>query len=271
MRGFWIVVICLLGLGPLANAAPKADLWAYWQASNEANAAQVDHSAWQQLLDRYLLADHPSGITRFNYAAVSKADLALLDDYLQQLQAIDPRRYAKAEQFAYWVNLYNALTVQRVLHAYPVDSILKVEGGIFRRGPWHKKHLQIANQRLSLNDIEHRILRPIWQDSRIHYAVNCASLGCPNLQPWAYRADQIEQQLKQAAKDYLQHDRGVRLLANGQLQLSKIFDWYQSDFGESEAAMLNHLMPYLSAQQQQALHGFSGPIEYRYDWDLNKP
>lgn len=271
MRGFWIVVICLLGFGPLANAAPKAELWAYWQTSNEENAAQVDHSPWQQLLDRYLVANHPSGITRFNYAAVSKSDLTLLADYLQQLQAIDPRRYAKAEQFAYWTNLYNALTVQRVLHAYPVDSILKVEGGIFRRGPWHKKHLQIANQRLSLNDIEHRILRPIWQDSRIHYAVNCASLGCPNLQPQVYRAEQIEQQLDQAAKDYLQHDRGVSLLTNGQLRLSKIFTWYQEDFGGSDEKLLETLLPYLSPKQQREVENYSGPIQYHYDWDLNQP
>lgn len=271
MRALLFAAICLLGFGSLASAAPKAELWPFWQASNEASTATVDHAAWQQILDRYLLVNHPSGISRFDYEAVSKSDVELLDSYLLQLQALDPRNHSKAEQYAYWVNLYNALTVQRVLLAYPVDSILKVDGGIFRRGPWNKKYLTIADQRLSLNDIEHRILRPIWQDPRIHFAVNCASLGCPNLLARAYSAKHMEMQLDEAAREYLGHKRGLSLSSGGVLKLSKIFSWYQSDFGTSEAGVLKTLSAYLPRPLQQKLEGFAGPIEYHYDWALNQP
>lgn len=265
---FWL----LLGsvIAPL-QAAPKAELWSFWQAANEASSATIDHAAWQQLLDRYLDANHPSGISRFDYAAVGEQDQAKLDSYLERLQQLDPRTYSKPEQFAYWVNLYNAATVAKVLAAYPVDSILKVDGGLFRRGPWNKKYFRIAGQAVSLNDIEHRILRPIWQDERIHYAVNCASLGCPNLQPMAFQADQLEFQLEQAARDYLQHSRGFQLLPNGDLKLSKIFAWYQADFGSDEASLLRRLKPYLRPAQQAALAHFGGQIDYHYDWALNHP
>lgn len=255
----------------LAAAAPKAELWGFWQVSNETSTKVIDHSLWQSLLDGYLDAEHPSGVSRFDYAAVSEQDKKSLDNYLLQLQAVDPRGYRLVEQKAYWLNLYNALTVQRVLEAYPVDSILKVDGGLFRRGPWNKKYLTIAGQRLSLNDIEHRILRPIWQDPRIHFAVNCASIGCPNLQPKVYLASELERQLDQAAADYLRHPRAVEWVSSGLLQLSKIFEWYGDDFGVNESALLKSLQPYLPAAQAARLAGFQGRIEYRYDWELNQP
>ena len=265
---FWL----LLGsvIAPL-QAAPKAELWPFWQAANESNSATINHAPWQQLLDRYLDANHPSGINRFDYAAVSKQDQAKLNSYLAQLQQLDPRAYSKAEQFAYWVNLYNAATVAKVLAAYPVDSILKVDGGLFRRGPWNKKYFSIAGQAVSLNDIEHRILRPIWQDERIHYAVNCASLGCPNLLPTVFQADQLEKQLDQATRDYLQHPRGLIVQPNGELLLSKIFDWYQMDFGADESALLEQLKPQLTSAQRRELERFNGRIRYHYDWSLNQP
>lgn len=252
------------------SAAPKADLWPYWQMADRHNAATVDHSQWQRLLDNYLDAEHASGVNRFNYAAVSQADTQALQNYIQTLQSIDPRQLNRNEQKAYWINLYNAHTVQLVLDAYPVKSILKVQGGIFSRGPWNKKTLDIAGQKLSLNDIEHRILRPIWQDSRIHFAVNCASIGCPNLLPQVFTAATTEQLLEQAARQYLAHPRGLAL-ADSSLRLSKIFDWYQSDFGSNETLMLRSLQRYVAADIAKRLENFSGDIEYHYDWDLNQP
>lgn len=261
----------LLCFCSIATAAPKADLWGFWQASNADSIESISHSPWQSLLDRYVDAEHPSGITRFDYAAVSEADQQALDAYLLQLQEVDPRAYRKSEQMAYWLNLYNALTVQRVLAAYPVDTILKVDGGFFRRGPWNKKYLTIAGQKLSLNDIEHRILRPIWNDPRIHFAVNCASIGCPNLQPTVYAASELERQLDKAAVDYLTHARGMELVSNELLKLSQIFEWYSDDFGGAESAVLKSLLQYLPSDAAPRLADFSGNIEYQYDWDLNQP
>lgn len=108
---------------------------------------------------------------------MSLASKQQLKRYIQQMASLDPRDYKKQEQFAYWVNLYNALTVQLVLDNYPTSSIKKLGKGFFSFGPWDDDIIRVAGKKLTLNDIEHRILRPIWRDKRIHYVVNCASLG----------------------------------------------------------------------------------------------
>ena len=163
-----------------AQAAPGAELWAFWKQSNEANTETIDHSTWQTILDTHLIT-LTDGRTAFRYQAVSAQHKATLANYLAELAARDPRRYSRDTQMAYWINLYNALTVQVVLDHPNKKSILRMGGGWLPRGPWDDDAIQIADQTLTLNDIEHRILRPIWQDHRIHFAVNCASYSCPKL------------------------------------------------------------------------------------------
>lgn len=253
-------------------AAPKADLWDFWLPINsipEQQGSTIDHRVWQQILDTYLDANHSSGVNRFNYSAVSVSDKGLLEAYLKALQAIDPRKYPKAEQQAYWINLYNALTVQRILAAYPVSSITKVGGGFFSRGPWDEPAANINGKSLTLNDIEHRILRPIWKDARIHFAVNCASIGCPNLSPAAYTGKNVDGQLEAAAKEYLAHNRSAMFDGNT-LVLSKIFDWYQEDFGTSEWAMLKTIAKYAPESKAARIREYSSRVKYDYDWALNE-
>ena len=178
-----LIGAALLVVAPtIALAAPTSALLDFWNVSDETNAETIDHSAWQSLLTTYL-SSHPSGVSRFDYAALkaNAEDAAKLVGYLAHLQAHDPRAYARAEQKAYWINFYNALTVQVVVNAYPVDSIRDIhESWIPLSGPWDDVHATVAGQELTLNNIEHGILRPIWGDNRIHYAANCASYGCPN-------------------------------------------------------------------------------------------
>ena len=133
-----------------------------------------------------------------------------------------------------------------------------------------KKLIEVEGQKISLNDIEHRILRPIWQDHRIHYAVNCASLSCPNLYHQAYTAENIETILAFSENAYIKSDRGARLESGNKLILSSIFDWYQSDFGENEDALLLYLTPFFPEHIQQAIENNSSiKIDYEYDWSLN--
>lgn len=245
---------------------------AFWAARDDANAATIDHSAWQEILDVYLRPDHPSGINRFDYGGL-KANAnhsAGLAAYLQGLQAIDPRRYSGAEQKAYWINFYNALTVQLVANAHPVESIRDMGDDWFIPGPWNDVHANVAGQGLTLNDIEHEILRPIWQDNRIHYAVNCASFGCPDLAAQAYTSANTEQLLEDGARAYVNHPRGATL-ENGDLTLSSIYDWYQEDFDGSEAGVLEHLVEYAEPNLAARLREFGGDIDYAYDWALNAP
>jgi hypothetical protein len=253
----------------IAHAVPKPDLWAFWADSNPTSTALVDHSAWQQFLNRYV-QEGPDGINRVDYAAVSTEDRQLLRGYLDTLTTADPRQLTRARQLAYWINLYNALTVEVVLRHPDKGSILRMGKGFLSIGPWNDPLVTITGETITLNDIEHRILRPIWQDHRIHYAVNCASLGCPNLSGTAYTADNLEAQLAQAETDYINHPRGVSFTERGKLRLSSIYKWYREDFATSEAALLIHL-----AERHQTLsrkiREYARGIDYKYDWNPNRP
>ncbi|MEO0368862.1 MAG: DUF547 domain-containing protein, partial [Pseudomonadota bacterium] len=203
------------------------------------------------------------------YKAVTSDANAGLEQYLQMLQSIDPRELNKAEQFAYWVNFYNAATVRVILDEYPTRSILRTGKKFFAIGPWDDKVATVAQQKITLNDIEHRILRPIWNDHRIHFIVNCASIGCPNLSKQALTASNAEALLNQAAKDYLNHPRGFELKGD-KLYLSTIFKWYAKDFGQTKLEMLETLGHYLTKPKQQTISDSSPKIKYRYDWSLNE-
>jgi len=255
-----IFTLLLLLVSTTGCAAPKADLWPYWQQSNEANTATIDHSLWQHTLNKYLVQQPQQ--TLFRYQAVSSNGKYDLDRYIRKLTATDPRGYSKDEQFAYWVNLYNALTVQLILDNYPLKSITKL-GGFFSFGPWDEKLVTINNNTLSLNDIEHRILRPIWQDARIHYVVNCASLGCPDLQPQAFTAANSEKLLEQSASRFINSAKGVKITDNKVL-LSSIYDWYSVDFS-SKSTLQNHLNQYRKGKPVELKS-----ISYDYDWTLNE-
>ncbi|MGR5420599.1 DUF547 domain-containing protein [Vibrio sp. PNB22_4_1] len=241
-------------------SAPKSDLWPYWQQSNQANQAQISHQEWQQLLDTYLVKQGEN--TLFRYSKVSSADKAKLKHYIQRLTNLNPLQYNQAEQYAYWVNLYNAITVQLILDNYPVKSITKL-GGLFSFGPWGDDVVVINGKVLTLNDIEHRILRPIWNDSRTHYAVNCASLGCPNLQTQAFTADNTQALLNSAAKAFINSRKGVSVQGNT-AQLSSLYDWFADDFG-GKKQVFRHIVQY--APQYKS---FSGKVKYEYNWDLNE-
>lgn len=257
MRPFFL--LCLIIFSNAVLAAPKPDLWPYWQTSDEHNSANVSHQMWQNLLDRYLIQDGEN--TLFNYADVTSQDKVQLNTYLSQLAKIDPRTYQRQEQYAYWVNLYNALTVRLILDNYPISSITKL-GGLFSFGPWDEKIFNVSGQNISLNDIEHRILRPIWNEPRTHYALNCASLGCPNLQRQAFTAQNTEQLLDEAARVFVNSDKGARV-DDQTLILSSIYEWFAVDFGGSE-----HLLKHL-AQYRPELTEHAGKVDYQYDWALN--
>jgi hypothetical protein len=271
---FLMLALLWMVLVGTAVSAQDAELWPRWQAHDPASTTVVDHSSWQRFLDRYLVTDHPSGVNRVRYAEVAPADRRELDSYLDRLQGLAVSGLNRDEQEAYWINLYNAMTVKVVLDHYPVSSITKISlstglSGLFNRGPWDAKTMEIEGQKVSLNDVEHRILRPIWRDPRLHYALNCASIGCPNLQNRAFTADNIGVLLEKGAREYINHPRGVSFEGR-RLVLSSIYDWFQEDFGGSEEGVLRHLRRYATPELAEKLEGFSGRISYQYDWSLNE-
>ncbi len=254
------LLLCLLLLTPLsAYAAPKSDLWDFWSDHNAQSTQKVDHSQWQALLTQYVKTEGEQ--TYFRYGDLRGQDRQALTEYLNRLTSLDPRDLNRAEQFAYWVNLYNALTVNLIVDNYPLKSITKL-GGLFSFGPWDQDITQVAGKTLTLNDIEHRILRPIWQDYRIHYAVNCASIGCPNLSATAITADNTEAWLTTAESEFVASQKAMSI-QKGKTVISSIFVWYQEDWGGRE-----QVKRYLSEKRPE-LAKQNGDWDDAYDWDLN--
>jgi hypothetical protein len=268
-RRLLIPCLALLLLASPAIAAPKAVLWERWLAHDPAATATIDHTPFARFLERYLLT-FSDGVNRLAYAEVTAEDRRLLDGYVESLAATPISTFARPEQMAYWINLYNALTLQVVLDHYPTASIrdIDISPGLFSDGPWGKKLVAIEGERVALDDIEHQILRPIWRDPRIHYAVNCASIGCPNLRPEPYQPAELDRQLDQAAIDFINHPRGVSLDGD-RLQVSSIYDWFQADFGGSEEGVLAHLKAFAEPELAMSLDQRQKIDAYVYDWRLN--
>ena len=228
----------------------------------------METDAWAELLVRYLHTD-AEGVARFAYGDVAAEDRQALDAMLADWAAIPIKQYSRVEQLPYWINLYNALTVALILEHYPVDSIQDISFGLFGGGPWDAERITVEGRALTLNDIEHRILRPIWRDARLHYALNCASVGCPNLRAAPWRSEDIEAALDEAARVYVNHPRGFHIAADGRAVVSKIYAWFIEDFGGDEAGVLAHLRAYAEGETAARLETLDSLDESVYSWALN--
>ena len=238
-----------------------------WLEHSKGSTETVDHTAWDGFLGRYVSTDD-AGINRVAYAEVSDNDTAELKSYLTALQRVDPATLDRAEQLAFWINLYNAQTVALILDAYPVESIREVNGGLLGSGPWGDEVLTVKGRTLSLNDVEHGIVRPVFEDARIHYALNCAALSCPNLKATAWQGATLDRELDEAERAYVNDPRGVRL-ENGKLVLSTIYSWFREDFGANESEIIARLKRSANGRAKAALNGRSEIDDYAYDWSLN--
>lgn len=264
-----VLAVALIAVGVKAyllyqTISPNAI--SFWQKSNTSSKKVINHARWAEILSKYLSGDGNQGVRTFNYQGVTEADKVEMRLYLQHLQSIDPRDYHKNEQLAYWVNLYNALTIDIVLKHYPIKSIKDIGSSI--TGPWNITLANIAEQPLTLNQIEHGILRGLWQDKRIHYVINCASIGCPDLPLTPLTGQEVEQQLDSAAKRFINQSKGVNVVGKT-LMLSSIYSWFSADFGHDEQQLIAHLKQYASPVLKKKLEKFNGVTEFNYNWKLN--
>lgn len=249
-----------------AQAAPRARLIdRHWTQVGAADG--VDHDAWTAFLQRYRVMG-ADGVARLRYGAVSAADRAALDGYIAALEATQATALTRSAAYAYWANLYNALTVKLVLEAYPVDSIREVRGGFFNTGPWRDDVATVEGRRLSLDDIEHGVMRPVFRDPRVHYAVNCASIGCPNLDARAFDAAGLDAALDRLAADFVNHPRGAQV-ESGRLIVSSIYEWFEDDFGGDDTGVIAHLRTHARPPLAAALAGVDRVWDDAYDWALN--
>ncbi len=266
----WLVLLAVIFLPMASQAAPKAKIWQRWTVHDAGSERRLDHGAWDQFLKRHV-GTSADGVNRVDYAGVGAADRKSLQDYIGALEGIAVGTLGRDQQKAYWINLYNALTVRVILDHYPVASIRKINisPGIFSSGPWGNKLVTVEGEKVSLDDMEHRILRPVWNDPRVHYALNCAAIGCPNLQRRAFTAADMDAVLDRAARGYVNHRRGARV-ESGKLYVSSIYEWFKADFGASDRGVIEHLRRYADPELAAQLKGIGGITDDDYDWALNE-
>lgn len=226
-------------------------------------------ATYTALLGRHVRAS-PDGVNRVDYRAWSASvpDLRALDTVVASLAAQTLSALPRPAQFCAWVNLYNAVTLQVVLERYPVRSIREIRPNPLAIGPWGQKRVTVEGRELSLDDIEHRILRRQWREPRVHYAVNCASIGCPNLMARAWRPATLEADLDAAARGFVNHPRGVRAAGPGRVRVSSIYHWFKEDFGGTDAGVLAHLSA-LAAPALAATLAGARIAGHDYDWSIN--
>ena len=266
MRGFLLLITLMFG--GQVMAVPEKDLWVYWNEADAKSTKVIDHSLLQDFLDKYLKFSSSTSMHLMDYVSVRKVDKESLKTYLNSLAVTDPRKLNRDEQLAYWINLYNALTVDLILKYYPVKSITKLGKGWFRMGPWKDTMISINKRDISLHDIEHRILRPIWNNPKIHYALNCASIGCPDLVPNVYTAKGIDYQLIEAGDLFVNQKKGVNFVS-GRMVLSRIFEWYEDDFN-GEKGVQAELLEHANAPLKERIKKYKGRISHHYNWQLNE-
>ena len=228
------------------------------------------HQVWSELLAAYT---HPTetGLIVVDYAALKGSDkgMKLLQGYIDALARQSPSAIPRAEAMAYWANLYNALTVQIVAENYPIDSIRDIKSGL-RKGPWKRKLVTVEGRKLSLDNIEHDIMRPAFKSPLVHYMVNCASIGCPNLKMSAWQAQTLDADLERAARAYINSPRGVSI-KDDRLMVSSIYKWFMEDFGGNQAGVITHLLDYADADLAAQLRKYDKISKYKYDWAINAP
>jgi hypothetical protein len=237
-----------------------------WERSDPSSTRTVEQAPWATFLDRYRSVG-PDGVARLAYGSVTPQDRAGLDAHIAALSRVETARLAPPEQRAYWINLYNAATVAVVLDAYPIDSIRDI-GGLFSAGPWDRVVAEVEGRPLTLNQIEHGILRAVHPDPRIHYALNCAAVSCPNLAAEPWRAADLDARLEEAERAYVNDPRGVRLEGD-RLVLSSIWVWFREDFAQDEAGVLARLAPLAEGRAAAALEARTEADAHAYNWALN--
>lgn len=241
--------------------------WERWVAGSE---RAVDHGRFAALLDRHVLK-RSDGVHLFAYGDLGAAERASLDRYIQDLAGFAIDSLDRREQYAFWINLYNALVLRLVLSRYLVLSIQDIGFGFgfgaLGDGPFERKLVAVLGQPLSLSDIRDRILRPIFRDPRLHYGLCDAAIGSPNLQTRVFTGERVDRMLDGAALDFVNHPRGARHEGRG-LVLSTLYKWYAEDFGGSPASVLAHIAHYAGPGLSPG-PGDAAATRYAFDWSLN--
>ena len=286
-----IIVLAFLSI----LAGPKQDHFIFSLETNSSgaeNSGKFDqsHSIYDSLLKKYV---HNARVDYKDFISSSEE----FNTYLKQLGSVSEKNYAswtREQKLAFWINAYNAFTIKAVIEHYPIERNISLASIIYPKhsigqinGVWDKLRFQAVGKMVTLNEIEHEILRKEFKETRIHFAIVCASLGCPDLRSEAYKADAIDNQLENAGGVFVNNpEKGVKInAADKTVKLSKIFNWFGGDFIEKyestepfkdrspkERAVLNFVRKHLKSEEERKfLEGNNFEISYLdYDWSLNE-
>jgi len=232
---------------------------------------RVDHDRFDRVLGEYVDADG-----HVDYARLQPRADSVLTPYLQQLAETDPSRLDRDARLAFWINAYNAYTIKLILDHYPVDSINDIKPGAGPsipkvNSPFKLDVGEVAGEVRTLDEIEHGIIRERFDEPRIHFALVCAAVSCPKLRREAYTGSRLEAQLEDQARTFL-HDRAKNLIPDGEetVALSRIFKWFDEDFGGSRASIQRFVAPYFEGDVRSGLEQAAYDVSFRdYDWSLN--
>ncbi|WDP93231.1 MAG: DUF547 domain-containing protein [Desulfobacter sp.] len=249
MKYILMVLVTALGLAlGLATASPGL-------------SAGVDNRIYAQLLKAHVKKG------RVDYGGFKREE-ALFDQYLKILSDTDPKALTRNHRFAFYINAYNAFTIKLILSEYPEVNSIKELGGFFS-SPWSKKFISLGGWKVSLDYIEHEVLRPEFKDPRVHFAINCAARSCPPLLNRPYQGERLERQLEEQTRAFINNKRSS-FVKEGTLFISKIFDWFEEDFSDNPLLFIRQ---YAGERLRAELDG-AGPepdITYLYyDWSLNR-
>jgi hypothetical protein len=228
-----------------------------------------NHTVWTQFLKKWVTGDS------INYSGIKESGAVLLTAYLAELESVckkDINKWNKNQRLAFWINVYNAYTVKLVVDNHPLKSIRKI--GLFPGAAWREKVVslkRLKGKNVSLSHVENDILRKHFREPRIHFAIVCAAEGCPPIRSEAYTAAKINRQLEIQTKAFLNANTHNRYDSNsGVLYLSKIFNWYEKDFGKDHDKRLLFVSKYLDELRADLQKGNRVRIKYLpYDWTLN--
>lgn len=237
-------------------------------AAQQVSMDKINHSTWDRLMKKYV---DKNGMVNYRALKASASDMQVVDQYLGTLSTANPRGQASREgQLAFWINAYNAVTVKGILQKYPTTSIRNHTAKAIGYNIWKDLQLIVGGRPISLDDMEHKVLRKM-NDPRIHFAIVCASIGCPRLLNEAYVPQKVKQQLDINAKDFFSRPQNFRHAGN-QFQMSSIMDWFKGDFGANQTAQLNTISQWLpTAAAQNAARSGRVSISYLdYNWQLNE-
>lgn len=264
-----IAIIAIVALPDRSATAEDKFVGKSWTAAQRVSMDEIDHAVFDRLLKKYVDQD---GMVDYKAWQGNSTDRKDLQTYVDQLGKADSSKAAQRDsKLAYWINAYNAVTLEGILQVYPTTSIRNHTAKVWGYNIWKNLLLHSGDQKINLDSIEHKVLRPMGEP-RIHFAIVCASMGCPRLLNEAYVGKRLEDQLTRNTTDFFSRPQNLQVdAANKKLKISAIMNWFGDDFGKSAAEQIQAVAKYFPESAKSLVSKGEFEVDYLpYDWKLNE-